>query len=161
LLNTYYAWTPRLRRPEAILLYSTPLLRRVARLIARRPPGLEHRRFAWQADRFISNDAVRRQLVPALDAQFAAARPAFWRLNDDLLGTVVSRRRMRAQARAFPRPVWIIFGARDRYLNPRVARSFQQLFSRVRLSLLPNARHYLQVDEPERAAELILRTTEA
>jgi haloalkane dehalogenase len=130
-------------------------------LVARRAPGLDQRPFTWQVGRFISDDAVRRQLVPALYAQFVAARPAFWRLNDDLLGTVISRRRMRAHARAFRRPVSIIFGARDRYLNPRVARPFQQLFPNARLTLLPNARHYVQVDEPEKVAELISRATES
>ena len=35
LLNTYYHWTPRLRRPPAIALYSTPLVRDVARAAAR------------------------------------------------------------------------------------------------------------------------------
>lgn len=161
LLNTYYAWVPGLRRPEAIVLYSTPVLRSVTRLAARRWPRFDEWLFTWQVGRFISDDEVRRELVPALYTQFLQARPAFWRLNEDLIGTVMSRRRMRAQARAFPRPVRIVFGARDRYLNPRVARTFQELFPNAELSLLPNARHYVQVDEPEQVAELILRTAQA
>ena len=42
LLNTYYHWTPSLRRPPAIALYSTPLIRAGARasgsLATRRGP---------------------------------------------------------------------------------------------------------------------------
>ena len=36
LLNTYYSWTPALRRPPAIALYSTPGVRQAARFVARR-----------------------------------------------------------------------------------------------------------------------------
>ncbi len=156
LLNTYYAWTPALRRPEAIFLYSTPVLRTLARFVMRRFERLDRRLYAWQVGRFISDDDVRRETVPALYEQFRAARPAFWRLNSDLLGTVLSRRRMPAKARTFPRPVRIVFGAEDPYLNARVARGFHALFPNSELFLLAGARHYVQVDEPEEVARLIL-----
>jgi pimeloyl-ACP methyl ester carboxylesterase len=155
LLNTYYAWTRGLRRPEAIVLYSTPILRSLARLVVRAVPALDHALFSWQVGRFISDERVRRDFVPALYAQFLPARPAFWRLNDDLLGTVISRRRKLPQVRAFERPVRIVFGARDPYLNPRVAKSFHELFPNSQLTLVPTARHYVQVDEPEEVAKLI------
>jgi pimeloyl-ACP methyl ester carboxylesterase len=155
LLNTYYAWTRGLRRPEAIFLYSTPILRSLARLIVRAAPALDRALYTWQVGRFVSDERVRQEFVPALHAQFLPARPAFWRLNDDLLGTVISRRRRLAQVRAFERPVRIVFGARDPYLNPRVAKSFHQLFPNSQLTLLPRARHYVQVDEPEEVAKLI------
>ena len=156
LLNTYYHWMPRLRRPEAIFLYSTPLLRNLARFVMRRAEGLDRRLYTWQVGRFIRDDDVRRELVPAFYEQFRAARPAFWRLNDDLLGTVFSRRRKLPRARGFARPVRIVFGAADPYLNVRVARRFHELFPRSELFLLPTARHYVQVDEPEEVARLIL-----
>jgi haloalkane dehalogenase len=94
LLNTYHAWLPRLRRPEAIFLYSTPVLRNLARAVVRRFDGLDHRLYAWQIGRFVSDPKVRRTLVPEFYAQFRASRPAFWRLNDDLLATVFSRRKV-------------------------------------------------------------------
>lgn len=99
---------------------------------------------------------VRRELVPAFYRRFLAARPAFWRLNDDLLGTALSRRRMVAKVRRFARPVRIVFGAADPYLNIRVARRFHELFPNSELFLLPTARHYVQVDEPAEVARLIL-----
>jgi haloalkane dehalogenase len=161
LLNTYYARTRGLRRPEAIFLFSTPLLRSLARFIAQRIPATDRWLFGWQVGGFISDEEKRRQLVPALYEQFVPAHEAFWRLNEDLNQTLNSRRRMLAQARAFPRPVSIVFGARDRYLNPRVARWFRDLFPHAKLSLLPDARHYVQVDEPEQVATFILRAAEA
>lgn len=156
LLNTYYGWMRGLRRPEAIALYSTPIVRNLARAVMRRRERLDRRLYFWQVGRFISDDAVRRELLPEFYERFRAARPAFWRLNDDLLGTVLSRRKRRAAAAGFPRPVRIVFGAADPYLNSTVARRFQALFPGSELFLLPDARHYVQIDEPERVAELIL-----
>jgi len=155
LLNTYYAWTPALRRPPAIALYSTPVVRNFARFVIRRAEGLDRRLYAWQVGRFMRDDDARREILPALYEQFRAARPAFWRLNEDLLGTLLSRRRMLSQVRSFRRPVRIIFGADDPYLNARVARRFHALFPSSELFLLPHARHYVQVDEPEEVAPLV------
>jgi pimeloyl-ACP methyl ester carboxylesterase len=156
LLNTYYHWMPALRRPPAIALYSTPVLKTAARAAVGRWPDLNKRLYAWQVGGFIQDPGVRRELVPLLYEQFAAARPAFWSLNDELLRVVISRRKRRKEMRAFTPPVKIIFGARDRYLNPRVARDFADLFPASELHLLLGAGHYVQVDEPERVAQLIL-----
>jgi pimeloyl-ACP methyl ester carboxylesterase len=60
--------------------------------------------------------------------------------------------------RSFPGPVRIIFGDADPYLNQRVARRFHQLFWTSELFLVPGARHYVQIDEPQEVARLILAT---
>jgi pimeloyl-ACP methyl ester carboxylesterase len=52
--------------------------------------------------------------------------------------------------------VRIIFGDADPYLNKGVAQSFHKLFPTSDLFLLPGARHYVQMDEPEKVARLIL-----
>lgn len=161
LLNTYYHWFPGLRRPPAIALYSTPVVRRAARAVARRRPDWNRRLYLWQLRTFIQDDAARPELPPALYEQFVAAQPAFWRLNDDLLGTVLSRRSRVPDLRRFPRPVRIIFGARDRYLNPKVARRLHSLFPVSDLTLLDSARHFVQVDDPATVARLILDAPEA
>ncbi|MEH0846155.1 alpha/beta hydrolase [Micromonospora sp. CPCC 205711] len=156
LLNTYYHQTMALRRPPAIALYSTPLLRNAARRLAGRGSDLARRLYIWQVGKFISDDQRRGPVVNLLYDSFTAAQPAFWRLNDDLLGTVLIRRRRIPDLRRFDRPVRVVFGTEDRSLNPRVARRFAELFPRADLHLLPNASHFVQVDQPERTAELVL-----
>jgi len=156
LLNTYYYAMRTLRPPEAILLFSVPVLRNVARAVISRSDYLDRKVYSWQVERFIRDEEVRDEVVPFLYSQFREARPAFWALNEDLLRTILSRRKMIPKMKAFGRPVRIIFGDADPYLNAGVAKRFQELFPTSELFLLPGARHYVQVDEPEEVARLIL-----
>jgi haloalkane dehalogenase len=158
LLNTYYHWMRELRRPPAIALYSTPLVRGAVRFLMRRRPDLDRRLFTWQVGRFIHDPQLREPFVSQLWDEFVPARPAFWRLNDDLLGTVLNRRRRVRELRRFHPPVRIVFGALDPYLNARVARRFAAVFPNSDLHLLEDAGHYVQVDAPARVASLIAAT---
>jgi pimeloyl-ACP methyl ester carboxylesterase len=115
--------------------------------------------FWWQVGKFFRDPEVRNEFLPLLYQQFDAtpsARPAFFRLNEDLLLTVRSRTKMIPRLREFRRPVRIIFGDADPYLNKGVAQSFHELFPTSDLFLLPGARHYVQMDEPKKVAQLIL-----
>lgn len=162
LLNTYYCAMPTLRPPEAILLNSTPLLRNVARPVLKAFDNWLFRKvYWWQVGRFMREAADREEFLPVLYQQFAAApsaQPAFFRLNEDLLSTVRDRTKRIPQMQAFSRPVRIIFGARDPYLNAGVARRFHELFPTSELFLLPGANHFVQIDEPEEVARLLLST---
>jgi pimeloyl-ACP methyl ester carboxylesterase len=161
LLNTYYGLTPAARPPEAILLFSTPLLRNVARFVSGRF-DLFRRMYWWQIGRrFIRDEEVRKEFVPLLYEQFAATpstKPAFFSLNADLWGTMRSRVGAEPEMRAFGPPVRIIFGEADPYLNVGVARDFHEKFPTSELFLVPGARHFPQLDEPEEVARLILST---
>ena len=99
--------------------------------------------------------------MPLLYEQFDAnpsARPAFFRLNEDLLSTLGSRTKLAPELKRFSRPVRIIFGGADPYLNEGVARKFHELFPRSELFILPSAKHFVQMDEPEEVGRLILAT---
>jgi pimeloyl-ACP methyl ester carboxylesterase len=56
----------------------------------------------------------------------------------------------------FKRPVRIVFGDADPYLNKGVAQRFSENFPVSELFLVPGARHFVQMDEPEQVARLIL-----
>ena len=165
LLNTYYCAMPTLRPPEAIWLFSTPVVRNIARPVSLMfGRAIFRRMYNWQVGRFFRDAEVRNEFVPLLYQQFDAtpsARPAFFRLNEDLLPTIRSGNKRLAQLREFRRPVRIIFGDSDPYLNEGVARRFHQLFPESELFLLPGARHFVQMDEPERVARLILASPHA
>jgi pimeloyl-ACP methyl ester carboxylesterase len=160
LLNTYYCAMPTLRAPEAIWLFSQPGVRNVARVVSRLFHNFLFRKmYWWQVGGFIRDAAMREEFVPLLYQQFAASpgtQPAFFRLNEDLLSTVRDRSRMISQMKAFKQPVRIIFGENDPYLNPGVARKFHELFPTSDLFLVPTARHFVQIDEPEQVAVLLL-----
>ena len=155
LLNTYYAASRTLRAPEAITLYSTPGVRRVARTVARRLPAVDRALYHWQVGRFVRDPQVRATLVPALYRDFAAARPAFWRLTADLPATLRERRRRVPDLARLPVPVHVVFGADDPYLNPRVARELAGWFG-TEAVLVPDAGHYVQVDAPAAVAGHVL-----
>ena len=160
LLNTYYCEMPTLRPPAAIWLFSTPLVRSVARPVSRMFGNRIFRwMYWWQVGNFIRDAEVRREFVPLLYQQFdttPSARHAFFRLNEDLLPTVRSRTEMIPKLRKFKRPVRIIFGDADPSLNQGVARTFHEYFPRSELFLIPGAGHFVQMDDPEQVAQLIL-----
>lgn len=158
LLNTYYEWTIGLRRPHAIVLYSTPGVNVIARKLSALRPDLERRLFHYQVGSFIRDGDARAELVPRLFEQFHASRPAFWRHTAGMLGQVASRRLKTRQLQHFHRPVRIIFGVSDPFLNPRLAKRFAGQFPNNSLHLIENSGHYVQVDEPELVADLM--TTE-
>jgi pimeloyl-ACP methyl ester carboxylesterase len=122
--------------------------------------GLVFRRmYEWQVGRFFRDAEVRVRFVPRLFEQFTetpSAHHAFFGLNEDLRSTLRSRLGEIPRLRRFSRPVRIVFGASDPYLNKRVARRFHELLPTSELYLLPGARHFVQMDEPEQVARLIL-----
>jgi haloalkane dehalogenase len=162
LLNTYYCEMPTLKAPEAIWLFSTPVVRNVARSISSMFDYWVFRRmYWWQVGRFFRDAEVRDKFVPLLYLQFNAvpsARPAFFSLNEDLLPTIRSRTKMIPKLKEFKRPVRVIFGAADPYLNKGVAQKFHELFPTSDLFLLPGAQHFVQMDEPKEVAHLMLST---
>jgi haloalkane dehalogenase len=160
LLNTYYCEMPTLRPPEAIWLFSTPVVRNIARPVSRLFGNwLFRQMYRWQVGGFIRDADVRREFVPLLYQQFDAtpsACAAFFCLNEDLLPTVRGRTNRLPKVREFRRPVRIIFGDADPYLNKGVAERFHELFPVSELFLVPGARHFVQMDEPAQVARLIL-----
>lgn len=160
LLNTYYCAMPGLRSPEAIWLFSTPLVRQVTRPASRLFGDLVFRRmYHWQVGRFFADPKVGQEFLPLLYQQFVVSpstHEAFFGLNRDLRATIAAGTAAVPRLRGFARPVRIVFGAADPYLNAGVARRFHQLLPTSELFLLEGARHYVQMDKPEEVARLLL-----
>ena len=148
LLNTYYCEMPTLRRPEAIWLFSTPVVRSVARPVSQMFGNWIFRRmYWWQVGRFIRDADVRREFVPLLYQQFDAtptARHAFFRLNEDLLPMVRSHTEKIPRLREFNRPVRIIFGDADYTLNSGGPQRVHEFLPESELLLIPGAGHLVQ-----------------
>jgi haloalkane dehalogenase len=161
LLNTYYSRMRSLRSPEAIWLFSTPVVRRVSRWASRLFDNwLFRRMYFWQVGRFFRDQRVRDEFLPVLYEQFTrspSAQGAFFGLNEDLRPMLRQRDGRVDELRRFDRPVRIVFGGADPYLNASVAREFAALFPRAELALVEGARHFVQMDEPEKVAAEITR----
>jgi haloalkane dehalogenase len=173
LLNTFYMLTPTQTPPEAIAIFgdllelrSAPLVRpeapftftRLSRAIAE-SRQMNRWLYFWQVGGFMRDEAVRPQFLRKLWARFGGSPssiPAFVALNRDLqAATLASTARVPELARFGP-PVRIVFGATDPYLNPGVARAFGAAFPTSEVLLIPDGGHYVQVDEPEEVARLVL-----
>lgn len=155
LLNTYYAWSPTLRPPEAIALYSTPGVRVIARWLARHSPRRRRALYFWQVSRFIHDPDLRARIVPQLYEQFSDSMEAFFRLNNDLYRTVLSRLARSRDLAAYHGQVRVVFGREDPYLNRGVARHLARAFGTSDVTLVHNAGHCVQIDAPDTVAERI------
>jgi pimeloyl-ACP methyl ester carboxylesterase len=82
-------------------------------------------------------------------------------LTSDLHATLQANTRRMADLKAFARPVRIIFGAEDPYLNIGVARSLHEALPTSDLSLLPKKGHWPQLDGVPDVAQLLLSLSEA
>ena len=160
LLNTYYCKMKKLRPPEAIFLFSTPLIRNFARFGSRLFNNFIFKQmYLWQVGRFFSNPDTMKKYVPVLYKQFegnSGTQNAFFNLNHDLLGTMKKRSKKNDLMKAYPKKVKIIFGENDKYLNKHVAKQFHEIFPNSELHLIKDARHFVQMDKPEEVANLIL-----
>jgi haloalkane dehalogenase len=159
LLNTYYSKMPTTRKPEAIWMFSTPIVRMITGWVARNFKLINRLTYYRQIGKFIQNKVRRDELVPKLYQSFADPKNfrAFLKLNKDL-DTAVYKNTLRVpQLKDIASKVHIIFGADDPYLNAGVAKSFHELMPSSTLKLIENAGHYVQVDQPEQIAECLLK----
>ena len=157
LLNTYYADAPTLRFPEFIALFADPAHAALARAMAREP-NVARWLLTWQGEQFGAAAPGQGTLLPIVLHQFAdtpSTFPAFITLTSDLQATLRADTQRLPDLKTFDRPVRIIFGADDPYLNPGVAEHFHEAFPTSELFLLPKG-HWPQLDGPEEVARLLL-----
>ncbi|MEY4729992.1 MAG: hypothetical protein RL020_1150 [Pseudomonadota bacterium] len=156
LLNTYYTSMPTLKAPDAIEFYSTPgLFRDIATWGANKVGSRFVSGLSSQIGKFFSNEITRDKFVPIIAHNAADIRPAFFSSTNVLWGEIKARGQNLARIRQFNKPVHIIFGIDDPFLNKGVAESFAGLFTNSSLNLIQKAGHYVQLDEPDQVAALM------
>jgi len=75
------------------------------------------------------------------------------------LQAVLARNANLARMEAFAKPVSIVFGAEDPFLNEAVAQGFATAFPHAKLQLVPSAGHYVQLDKPDAVVDAIRAAT--
>ena len=162
LLNTYYGHAPELRLPEMIRL-------------------LADQHFAPLADAMMDDPNQRLWLLAHTATQFgltlgeggvgtASVAPQFFGGADQSDALTAIRAWTGAlyaaqdeqdsqiaagHLAALDVPVTLVFGARDRYLNPDLARHLAGLFTGAELRLVEDSSHWPQWDQPEVVAKTI------
>jgi haloalkane dehalogenase len=163
LLNTYYADAPTLRFPEFISLFADPAYAALTRAMAQNPTVAQWL-LTWQGRQFGGDEQVQQSLLAMIGPQFTGTPstfPPFIDLTSDLHATLQAHIRRMPDLKAFARPVRIIFGAEDPYLNTGVARSLHEALPTSDLALLPKKGHWPQLDGAPEVAQLLLSLPEA
>jgi pimeloyl-ACP methyl ester carboxylesterase len=162
LLDTYYGQSPTLRFPEFVSLFADPAYTALTRAIIQNP-AVAQWLLAWQGGQFGGDEQVQQSLLSIIGPQFVGTPstfPPFIGLTSDLHATVQATTRRLPDLKAFARPVRIIFGAEDPYLDPGVARSLHEALPTSDLSLLPKKGHWSQLDSAPEVAQLLLSIPE-
>ena len=159
LLNTYYGWNSA-RMPPILKVLHAPFAGRVLRrIIGVGKPALSRYLFRWQVGRLWgTHTPLSHQLTRTFHDMFAAsatARRAFHRINDDLVSQINANQRRLDLLAELRCPTLILWGSRDPYLRPHVARQFHRLIPISELRLLDASGHFVQVEAAEEAAQAI------
>lgn len=160
LLNTYYSEMKSIKAPEAIWLFSTPVVREISKFFGGgRNNFIFHSVYKWQVGKFFRDEDTRDKFVPQLNAQFKSKKSTqrpFFKLNKDLNTTLKRGTSNLSKLKSFQKEVLIIFGEDDKYLNAGVGKEFHEIFPNSMIHLVEDARHFVQMDEPLKVAHLII-----
>jgi pimeloyl-ACP methyl ester carboxylesterase len=157
LLNGFYAPSPFLTPPKGIEIHADPTLQPVEEAVEADLAAVEAF-YRFQMGEFIvkATPEVEQRAIDALWSAFPEARPAFIAMNDVLYAEVGARLDTVDELRAVTLPVAIVYGAQDPYLSVGTAREFHEIFPSSTLTVIEDAGHFVQIDDPEAVARAIL-----
>jgi haloalkane dehalogenase len=170
IMNAFYAPTPTIRPPALIALFilarfGGPVLgvELTANLAALSEqviqPQTFRRIFTWQERQFFTRRSDADHFIPLFYRQFTgknSSREPLLALAGDSIAAVGANAQRVPELASFPRPIRLIWGDKDPDVNSGIARALHDAAPASELFLLPDARHNLQIDEPQRVAQLLL-----
>jgi haloalkane dehalogenase len=157
LLNTYYSPMPTLVAPEAIQFYATPGLFKDLMIWGSMKSGKNFQAgVASQLDKFFSNASARETYLPIVTHDAIHIRTAFFSSTSVLWPELNARQANVPRMQQFKKPVHIVFGADDPYLNSGVANEFKRYFQNSSLHMISGAGHYVQLDDPAAVGSMLL-----
>ncbi len=163
LMNTYYGTAPQLRFPEMIRLFAdqnfTPLADAMTSDPDQRMWLLGHTGRQFGLAPLTPGGVGLTSVVPQFFGEIGTpdALPAIRAWTAALFPALAGQDATIASGRLadLDVPVSLIYGARDPYLNPALARHLATLFSHADLHLIDAASHWPQADQPETVAQLV------
>lgn len=166
LLDTYYGHAATLRLPEMIRLFADQQLAPLADAMVADPDQrlwlLQHTARQFRSEQLpdgieavsvlpqFFGDAAHPDALPAIRAWTAAL---FAQLDEQ------DERIAEGLLASLDTPVTLVFGERDDYLSPGLARHIAGLFRQAEVHVIENAAHWPQWDQPEAVAQLLASTT--
>ncbi len=156
LLNTVYMPSKSLVSPDYIQRFASPgLARDISVSIARHSRDFWFDLYTRQLSQFFSNKTVEEAYLKIFSHQSFDAREAFFSAANVLRSEVGSRENKKEAMRQFTGRVKIIFGKDNKTLNVNMAKEFHEIFKNSQLHIIKNANHFVQLDQPQKVAELI------
>lgn len=165
LLNTIFGHRPSLRMPELTRLFSEPDLASLVDDLLAEPEKLlwfiQRWGVQWELDRTDPTGIAMSAIAPQFfgGANHPDARTAIRGWTATLLPALDEQEEIvnSGALAEVKTPVSIIFGARDPYLSPALANEIAALFHEPSLEIIADATHYVQHDQPETVAQIIMR----
>lgn len=158
ILNSVYARSEVLVPPEEIAFFSTKgLWRDLVVFGANLVDERWQTKHAEQLARFFCSAEARDRYLPLFSQLGFDIRPAFFGMNSVLRDEVARRRDFIPRMNRFRKPVHVIFGEKDPYLNAAVAEEFARWFPNSTLELVRDGCHYVQLDAPDAVAAAMTR----
>jgi pimeloyl-ACP methyl ester carboxylesterase len=167
LLNTMFGHQPDLQLPEMIRLLADPAFNSLADAMVnddgQRLWLLQHTATQWGLEALDPGGLAIQSILPQFfgDADQPDALAAIRAWTADLFDSLDKQDAL-IESGALGNlevPVSIIFGERDRYLNPSLGAEIADLFKEPSLHLVPDASHWPQYDQPEVVAQLLKQLT--
>jgi len=167
LFNTIFGHQDSLTMPEMTRLFAEPELASLADDLVNDPGQrlwlLQRWGVQWELDADDPDGVAIQSILPQFfgDAAQPDALAAIRGWTAGLFGSLDRQDALidSGALRQLQIPVSIIFGERDRYLNPSLAAELSGLFKNPSLHLVQDATHYPQHDQPEVVADLLKRST--